>query len=453
MISPNTRFCVSSPCMLYHILKLIIGFGIQRFYREIRVKNREYLDAPGPKIVIVNHPNTLMDAWLIGHICNQRIYYMAKGTFFSSRFKSWILGGLGMIPINRQVDAKMSGVSNEDSFEACYQLLKEGKTIVIFPEGNSFQERLLRKLKSGTARIALEAELRNEGKLNLKIIPIGLVYVRPEKFRSSVMANIGAPIDPLPHLELFKTDTLKAARRLTEEFRVSLSRLLVHSEYKEEEGLVESIVHLLSSEYIKTPEKGVERDVTRMREVFDQMSAIRVSQPWKISEITLLVESLKLRVKYLHIKSDFLDRKYKTGVFVRQLIFSTIFLLIGLPFFLFGMLHNFPQYKFVDLFVQRFVKDVEYHAPVSVLASLLVYPVTYALWGIGVNALFDVKGWWLLTYLAVLPAGGLFAYYYARYYRHVSLKRTFIFLMRKRKSDIETLRQERESLRQLVFEN
>jgi hypothetical protein len=35
-------------------------------------------------------------------------------------------------------------------------------------------ERQLRELKSGTARIALEVEQRNAGKLNLKVVPIGI---------------------------------------------------------------------------------------------------------------------------------------------------------------------------------------------------------------------------------------------------------------------------------------
>jgi hypothetical protein len=114
-----------------------------------------------------------------------------------------------------------------------------------------------------------------------------------------------------------------------------------------------------------------------MREVFAQMNAIRIAQPWKIKEISLLVESLKIRIVHLHIKSDFLDRKYRTSIFVRQLVSSFFVMLIGLPLFLFGMIHNFLQYKLVDFLVLRLVKDVEYYAPVSLLFSLVLYPLVY----------------------------------------------------------------------------
>lgn len=438
--------------MLYRLLKIIVGLGIRLYYRQIRVIGREHLETRGPKILLANHPNTLMDAWMIGHICNQRIYYMAKGTFFNTRFKRWVLGGLGMIPVNRQTDGRVEGISNTDSFEACYRLLEEGKTLLIFPEGNSYQERLLRKLKSGAARIALQTELRNERQLGLRIVPIGLNYTEPEKFRSSVLANIGAPIDPNSHVTLFAEDSLKAARKLTEEIRIALTRLLVNSERKEEEKLVADIVDLLSSEYVKMPEKGVERDVKEMREVFAQMNALRIAQPWKIKEIELLVESLKIRIEHLHIKSDFLDRKYRTSVFVRQLVSSFFVLLLGAPLFIFGMMHNYLQYKLVDFLVLRLVKDVEYYAPVSVLFSLIIYPLVYTAFLFGFEVFLSDNFWWKFAYFFSMPLGGLFAFYYVKYFRHVSFKRNYIFLMRKRKSDIETLKQERASLRNLIFE-
>lgn len=439
--------------MLYHVLKVIISIGIRLFYKQIRVKNREHLDEKGPKIIIANHPNTLMDAWMVGYICNQRIYYMAKGTFFNTRLKRWVLNGLGMIPVNRKIDGNATGVSNEDSFEACYQLLEEGKTLVIFPEGNSFQERLLRKLKSGAARIAIQTEARNEGKLGLKIVPVGLIYMQPEKFRSSVMAVIGPPISPVPYVEEFKTDSLKAARKLTGEFTKGLSRLLVRSEQADEEKLVEDIVDIISSEYVKTKSKGVERDVELMRSVFEQMNVIRVSQPWRIEEIKMLVESLNWQIEHMNIKSDFLDRKYKSRMFKRQLIQSFFFLILGFPLFIYGLIHNFFQFKVTDLIVIKTVDDVEYTAPILVLLGLIFYPGIYVAFMFGFNAVFEPEYWMKWVYFASMPVSGLIAYYYYQYYKHVLLKRKFIFLMRKNKSDIETLKAERESLKQLVFEH
>ena len=153
--------------MLYKLLKSIIGLGLRLYYREIKITNGVHLQTKGAKIIIANHPNTIIDAWVLTMLCKEPIYYMAKGVFFNTPIRRKLLNSLGLIPVNRATDNKTSGVSNEDSFEMCYRVLEEGKTLVVFPEGTSTQERLLRELKSGTARIALQTEFRNKGKLGL----------------------------------------------------------------------------------------------------------------------------------------------------------------------------------------------------------------------------------------------------------------------------------------------
>ena len=78
--------------MLYRLLKFIIGIGIRLYYREIKIRHKEYLRHDGPIIIIANHPNTMMDAWIIAQSISQPIYFMAKGTFFNTPLKRRILG-------------------------------------------------------------------------------------------------------------------------------------------------------------------------------------------------------------------------------------------------------------------------------------------------------------------------------------------------------------------------
>ena len=75
--------------MLYRFLKIIVGIGIHFYYKEVKVLNRKSLTHNGPLIIISNHPNTLMDAMMIGFASKQPIYYIAKGTLFDSKFKLW----------------------------------------------------------------------------------------------------------------------------------------------------------------------------------------------------------------------------------------------------------------------------------------------------------------------------------------------------------------------------
>lgn len=436
--------------MIYRLLKIIVSIGIRAYYREIRVMHKEHLAHKGPTIIIANHPNTLMDAWMVGYICKDPIYYMAKATFFNTKLKRWFLGGLGLIPINRATESKTKGVSNADSFENCYRLLERGKTLVIFPEGNSFNERQLRMLKSGTARIALEVLKRTNGEANLRVIPVGLVYSEPEKFRSSVLVNVGEPIDPTPYLEMFRQDSLKAARKLTEEFRASMEDLLVGAHSTEHEELVNTIIRALSDEYVKSSERGVQKNVSLIRNTFESLHRLQRKDPEMITEISELVYQINVRLDKLGIKSDFLDRKYKPRMFFRQMIFSTVFLVVGSPMYVYGVIHNYLQYKFTDLLLVRMVKELEYYAPIAVLMSLVIYPLTY--WGFLelIDFFYPMTPWTRLFYYLSMPLFGLFAWFYHSYIGHISVKTNYMLLMMTEKETMEALKSDRQRLRELL---
>jgi len=394
-----------------------------------------------------------MDPWLIGHVCKEKIYYMSKAVFFNTRLKRAVLHSLGMIPVNRATDAKTGAVSNDDSFEKCYELLEQGKTLVIFPEGNSYSDRFLRNLKSGAARIALQTELRNEGELGLRIIPVGLIYLEQEKFRSEVLTNIGEPIDPTGFLPEFREDRLKAGRKLTEEFRKKLSNLLVEAETKENETLGDQVTIILSSSYNREKHGKVEQNVSLLRSVNKGLNEIQFTEPDKYISIQSLVSKIEWQINQLNIKTDFLDRKYRFTLFLRQIIQSILALLIGSPLFLFGLIHNILPFKLTDFIVTRIFQEKEWYAAMNVLGGLILYPLTYIGFMYLTNYLFEFSVLMKWIYFASMPITGLFAYYFYHYYRHVSLKWRFTQLMRNKeqKEILKDLRKARVTLRELVL--
>lgn len=437
--------------MLYRFLRLIVTIGIRFYYKEIRIINRKNLPESGPCIYIANHPNTLMDAWMIGYASKIPIHFMAKGTLFSSPFKNKILRSLNMIPINRKGEGTMGGVSNKDSFEACYTILESKKCLLIFPEGSSFLERHLRELKSGTARIALEAERRNQGKLKVKIVPLGLNYLDADRFRSRVMIHVGQPVFVENYLKDFETNPGPTAKKLTEVFRIRLEQLLVNSSEKEEELMIEELHEVFSSKYIRQSRKGVAGEFELLKKIRDKMEETKLTSPWKTAEIRETLENLKSRLDHYEIRSDFLDRRFRTRMFFRQLLVSVFVLLIALPVYVFGLLHNFSQYKLTDVFVPKLTRDLEYYAPLSVLLGLILYPLVYLAFMFGMKYTFDLPFWDQLAYFISMPVSGLLAYTLHVYLRHISVKWRFIYHLLKDKQKMQDLKQEKEKLRALVF--
>ena len=439
--------------MLYRILKFLISIGIRLFYSEVKIKNYKNLPQKGPLIVIVNHPNTLMDAWVIGMICKQPIYYMAKATLFKSKFRLRILKSLNLIPINRQGEGKIDGVDNNDSLTACYEVLSKGKTLMIFPEGTSYQERVLRKLKTGTARIALEAEKRMNGKLGLKVVAVGLNYSQPEKFRSKIFIDIDEPRTVTEFLEEYKTNSRTAAQKLTTQFRTRLENVLLTTETKEEEELIISIQKVLNTKYTSKSEKGVTGEVLKLKQIKDKIDELKLVSPWLIPEIHIKVRAINWKLEKMHIRADFLDRKFKSILFFRQLLFSFFFITIALPLFLFGLIHNSIPYKITDWIIPKLSTDIEYYAPFAVFLGIFFYPITYFLFLFGAYVLFDWHWLVFVFYLFAMPLTGFFAYWFLRYMKHISYKWQYLFLMIERKETLKDLQQEKKKLYDLIFEN
>ena len=411
--------------MLYRILKVLIGIGIRFYYREIKVRNKEFLRHDGPLIIIANHPNTMMDAWIIAQSISQPIYFMAKGTFFNTPLKRRILNSLGMIPINRPIDNKTNGVDNNASFEACYKVLEEGKTLVVFPEGNSMMERQLRALKSGTARIALEVEQRNAGKLNLKVVPIGIFYSQGEKFRSSVMLTVEKGLFVNDLLEEYAENQSAASKKLTSRFRQHLERVLVTTDSLEQEKLIDDVYDIVKDDKSKA---SVESRVEYLKQISDRIEEIQLLRPYLIEEIQSLVNQIQWQTDKLKIRQDFINKRFTMSSYTLQLLFSVIYAIVGFPVFLFGFVHSIVPFKSTDLLMPKLIKNVEYYAPIAILLGLVLYPLNYSIliWVAGM--VFHLGLIAKVLYFCAMPITGMFAYYYIRFFSKTAYRWKYLFI-------------------------
>lgn len=84
-------------------------------------------------------------------------------------------------------------IDQTEMFNAVYQELESGGCIGIFPEGGSHDQPSLLPLKAGAAIIALGTLARSPD-CGLSIVPCGLNYFAPNKFRSRAVIEFGAPV-------------------------------------------------------------------------------------------------------------------------------------------------------------------------------------------------------------------------------------------------------------------
>src|SRR4051812_793303 len=132
---------------MYALLRAIAGIALRWYYRDIRVEGLERVPRERPLLLVVNHPNALVDALLVGWVVPRRVLITAKSTIFQNPVAAVLLRWLGVLPLRRVSDEArlQSGASadpsrNLETFRAVQDALSRRGTVLIFPEGKTPEE-------------------------------------------------------------------------------------------------------------------------------------------------------------------------------------------------------------------------------------------------------------------------------------------------------------------------
>ncbi len=146
---------------LIRILKIFIRAALWLFCADIKIKNKYLLKHDGPLLIIANHPNSFLDAIIIGAQYNRRIYFLARGDAFTKKHHRFLLGLLNMIPVYRLREGKQYLHLNDYAFNESVKLLNKGEAVLIFIEGVCINTHQLQPFKKGTSRILARAHQQN----------------------------------------------------------------------------------------------------------------------------------------------------------------------------------------------------------------------------------------------------------------------------------------------------
>ncbi len=189
--------------MIYRLFRWFTGIALHWFYSSIDVAGGERVPVNAPVLVAASHHNALVDCLIAGWIIPRRLTITAKATLMDNAFLGWILPAIGVVPLRRASDENSSRQDGNDStrnisrnvgaFKALLDTLEQRRAVLIFPEGKSHSEPALAPLKTGVARIALEAR---DGRhiRGLVILPLGLSFEDKGNPGTAVLAEFGVPI-------------------------------------------------------------------------------------------------------------------------------------------------------------------------------------------------------------------------------------------------------------------
>ncbi|MBK9592456.1 MAG: 1-acyl-sn-glycerol-3-phosphate acyltransferase [Crocinitomicaceae bacterium] len=430
--------------MLYFILKFLTKLTLKSYFRRLRIVGTENIPENVPIIFIANHPSAFMDPIIVATTVKQPVYFIAAGEYVGKGIKGWIFRKwLHMIPVFRPSTRPEDVHKNKDMFNHCFTHLSSGGSLLIFPEGVSVTERKIKPFKTGVARIARGAEIKNDFKLNIHIVPVGLNYSNPHQFRSDVFVNIGQAIAVNDFISSDESKEFEEVEKLTHHAEQALLNTTIHVENDADDTVLMKL-NMVYSRDLKQ-ELGFEyeeqeREFQMQKDMLDAIEYFKKNDPQKFKDTVAEIDSYiqKLKVNGLHDK-DIKELKFQRSF---RRISSYI---LGSPFFLIGFVANFIPYHLVLFLLKRIRMHENFQGSMVLAAGLIIFVLHY----IGVSVLVGLLtpvGLWAILLPIVMYVTGVYAQMYLAAIRYSSQRTYLRSVFKKNKALIEELLVERKNL-------
>ncbi len=397
----------------------IISIALRLFFRRIEVVNVESVPQTGAVIFVLNHPNGLVDPALVFVSLKRRVSFLAKSTLYNNPIGAFVLRTFEILPVYRRIDANTDQTKNFSTFENCFELLRRGRCIAIFPEGVSHDATKLQPIKTGAARIALgaieviKAEGRGMNKTNsdssliphpssLKIMAVGLYYTSKTAFRSEALIRYGETLD-VESVELDENGEppREAVLALTKRIEDALRRATLNLETESELDAVLKAEALFSSVYENLIFKQtLERTFQRLQDLAARYKLLEKNDPQKMRELNEKISGYENNLKQSGITGESLSVLQHPARYVfRYLILRIVLLTLLAPLAIVGAIIHSPAYFFSNLIGRIFnTHDTDIAGSSStIVAAILLMPLTWLIAASVILYFFD----WQIALLSI----------------------------------------------------
>lgn len=144
---------------------------------NIKIKNKKNIPKQGPIIFALNHPYD-GDGFMTALCLPRKIAFLIKKEVFNEWFRGFFVKSTSQIATDR------NNGKSDDIVQNAIASLQKGRPLGIFPEGTTRGGPVLRRFRTGVARIAAGAQvpvlpivILRKKKKNGKIAHYGMTYV------------------------------------------------------------------------------------------------------------------------------------------------------------------------------------------------------------------------------------------------------------------------------------
>ncbi len=426
--------------MIYSFVRPIAAYALKIFFRKIYFTNRDRLPKGKPLILAINHPTAFIEPCILACFLPIKLYFLVRGDLFKKPHFRKMLNLLHMVPIFRKQEGLDQLQKNGATFDFCYEALKDHKTVVILPEGRTIQEKRLRPIRKGLARIAF-GTYEKYGDIDLHIVPIGVNFTQADQFRSVAMFDVGEPIRLKDYYKEYHKNPQRAIRNLTNEVKEGLENHIVNIPNPVDDALAEDLFILHRNDH---PEKVLPIISEDRKPLEAEMNiADQVSQ---MSEEEKNNWSKKIKQYFSKLKSNGVEDQALQNAEIYNWK-NGLFLIIGFIPYLVGFWLNYPIFGYAKHVSKTKVKQLEFKAPVA-LAVGLGLSIVLILFLVSVGVYW--WGWWSIVALVALFYLGRFSLVYLEFWEKFDAAKAVYQLD---KSTLEELKKERKMISDLIREN
>lgn len=191
---------------LYSFVK---GLAVTVFHTvaPVRYVHRERLNLEAPYMIIANHQHWCDPAILAVPVSGTQAVFLGKKELAATPFLKKVLVNMHCILVDRHK-------RDMEAMRACNQALRDGRILIVFPEGTRHHEGQMEQIENGTALLALRGK-----------VPLVPVFIdRPFGAFHVTSAYVG---EPIPYGDLLErgidTETCEALNeRMRETFRAMI---------------------------------------------------------------------------------------------------------------------------------------------------------------------------------------------------------------------------------------
>jgi 1-acyl-sn-glycerol-3-phosphate acyltransferase len=162
----------------YRLAKAALNRPLRRAY-DVDVEGVDHVtNVPaGEGVILAANHRSFMDSIFLALASPGPVAFVAKAEYFEHRVTRWLFSSTGQIPLRR---GSPSGA--REALAAASEVLEDGGTLGIYPEGTRSRDGKLHRGKLGPARLAAAT--------GAAIVPVGLVGTD----------KVQLPDERLPHL-------------------------------------------------------------------------------------------------------------------------------------------------------------------------------------------------------------------------------------------------------------